>query len=52
MLGSSLTAVGAVFTLCFIAAMAVCVYIVRKTGSAEGLRDFAEVIRAFLRRRP
>ncbi|MER6665724.1 hypothetical protein ABT256_14370 [Amycolatopsis japonica] len=42
---------GTVFVLCFFAAMAVCVYIVYKTGKADGLRHFAEVIRAFWRRK-
>jgi hypothetical protein len=40
-----------VLIVCFLAAMAVCAYIVHKTDKTEGLVHLAEVIRAFLRSR-
>lgn len=33
------------------AVLATCIFIVRRTGSTAGLRDFAEVVRALIRRR-
>lgn len=35
------------FVVCFLAAMWVCDRIVRTTGNTGGLRDLAEVVRAF-----
>ncbi|MCA1605304.1 MAG: hypothetical protein LC775_07510 [Acidobacteria bacterium] len=39
----------ALFVACFFATLAVAVYIVAKTGTTTGLRDLAELVRAFFR---
>jgi hypothetical protein len=39
----------AMFVACFLATLGVAVYIVAKTGTTTGLRDLAELVRAFFR---
>lgn len=39
----------AMIMVCFFATLGVAIYIVAKTGTTTGLRDLAELVRAFFR---
>lgn len=48
-LANPLFLTAAMFTTCFFATLGTSIYIVAKTGTTRGLRDLADLIRAFFR---